>query len=413
MNTRSYTFRDAELQSKPLRLINHVGQALSHFGLKFPKISEQSIVDQAVARAKCSDFGSDSYREPLGQYLSSITNEAELNTFGRIVSKGMLVNALANRLKLIDWHKKNPNAKKETIKQPWIILGLPRTGTSLLSILLGLSPMARPLQHWEAANPMPPADLARAGEDPRITECAKDIDALLNINPPLGAMHPFGATIAEECTAVFMYDLRTVGMETVGFAPSYGQWLSNADMTSAYDLHKLTLQALQSTQPTDQWVLKSPNHLWCLDELLAAYPDARIIWTHRNPSTVIPSIASLTNALQWPGTTRRDPKPAAEDWKLKMSNAIDKGVTFDDKQKSNWCYHLRYDDLIANPISAVDNIYRHFGVELGELQQQRIKKWVEHRPQNTFGRHHYSAEDFGWTSEQLGEEFEVYSRRYC
>ena len=169
------------------------------------------------------------------------------------------------------------------IERPWIIVGLPRTGTSLLSILLGLDPVARPLLQWEAAHPVPPTTLEEAAEDPRIARTAKDLDGLMKLNPPLKAMHPFGATVAEECVAIFMYDVRALALETQAHVPSYARWLEQADMTSAYAQHRLALQTLQSRQPTERWILKTPNHLWHLDAMLAAYPDARVIWTHRDP----------------------------------------------------------------------------------------------------------------------------------
>ena len=202
---------------------------------------------------------------------------------------------------------------------PWIIVGLPRTGTSLLSILLGLDPVARPLLQWEAAHPVPPATLEEAAEDPRVARTAKDLDGLMKLNPPLKAMHPFGATVAEECVAIFMYDVRALALETQAHVPSYARWLEKADMTSAYDEHRLALQTLQSRQPTERWIFKTPNHLWHLDAMLAAYPDARVIWTHRDPGPVVTSLASLANAGQRVLTSRKDPRPTAEEWKRKCA----------------------------------------------------------------------------------------------
>src|SRR5690606_22200063 len=103
---------------------------------------------------------------------------------------------------------------------------------------------------WEAARPMPPAQLADAGEDPRIALFNRDCGKAMRLNPALGALHPFGSLLAEECTALFMFSLRTIGMETIAFVPGYGRWLAGADMQPAYAIHKMVLQAFQSTQPT-------------------------------------------------------------------------------------------------------------------------------------------------------------------
>ncbi len=149
--------------------------------------------------------------------------------------------------------------------------------------------------------------LEEAAEDPRIARTAKDLEGLMKLNPPLKAMHPFGATLAEECVSLFMYDVRTLALETQAHVPSYARWLEQADMTPAYAQHRLALQTLQSRQPTERWVLKTPNHLWHLDAMLAAYPDARVIWTHRDPGPVVTSLASLANAGQRLLTSRTRP----------------------------------------------------------------------------------------------------------
>ena len=225
----------------------------------------------------------------------------------------------------------HPEVREERIERPWIIVGLPRTGTSVLSILLGLDPLSRPLLQWEAAHPVPPVTLEEAAEDPRIARTAKDLEGLMKLNPPLKAMHPFGATVAEECVAIFMYDVRALALETQAHVPTYARWLEQADMTSAYAQHRLALQTLQSRQPTERWILKTPNHLWHLDAMLAAYPDARVIWTHRDPGPVVTSLASLANAGQRPLTSRTDPRPTAEEWKRKCAFALRSAMAFDEK----------------------------------------------------------------------------------
>ena len=285
-----------------------------------------SVVKAAVRQAGSSDLGSDSYREPLGVFLRSCEAEAELTTFGRILVTKMLSAALANRIELHHWAQDHPAIRRETIASPWIIVGLPRTGTSVLSNLLGLDPMARPLRQWEAAHLIPPPTLEGAEEDPRIARTAKELEGLMRLNPPLRAMHPFGATLAQECVSLFMYDVRTLALETQAHVPTYARWLEQADMAPAYAQHKLALQALQSAQPTERWILKTPNHLWHLEALVAAYPDARIIWTHRDPGPVVTSLASLANAGQRPLTSRADPRPAAEEWKRKCAFALGSAV---------------------------------------------------------------------------------------
>lgn len=412
MSTLEYTWRDSELRSKPIRAINQIGDRLGRLGLHLPAMTPSAVTAAAIKLAGSDDFGSDSYQEPLEVYLESCRNEAELTTFGSFIVSKMLAAALANRLQLQQWAVSHPEVREERVNSPWVIVGLPRTGTSVLSMLLGLDPMARPLRQWEAAHPIPPPTLEGADEDPRIPQMAKELEGLMKLNPPLKAMHPFGATLAQECVTLFMYDLRTLSLEITSHVPTYARWLEKADMSPAYAQHKLALQTLQSRQPTDRWILKTPNHLWHLHALLAAYPDARIIWTHRDPGPVIASLASLANAGQRPQTSRKDPRPTAQEWKRKCAFALRSAVDFDEKADDGWCQHVHYDALMADPVGTVSRLYRQFGDEVSDLHARRMRAFLQDRPKDAFGRHRYDPADFGWTYPGLSEEFHDYTERY-
>ncbi len=412
MTTVEYTFRDSDLKSRPIRAVNGLGAQLARVGVDIPALSPDKVAAAATKAAGSDDFGSDSYVEPLTEFLAAAEAEADLTTFGRFLVTRMLVAALANRIELHRWVTDHPEVADEHIDSPWVIVGLPRTGTSLLSILLGLDPMARPLLQWEAAHPIPPPTLEGAAEDPRIAQTAKELDGLMKLNPPLRAMHPFGATIAQECVSLFMYDVRTLALETQAHVPSYARWLERADMAPAYAQHRVALQTLQSRQPTQRWILKTPNHLWHLDALVDCYPTARIIWTHRDPGPVVTSLASLANAGQRPLTSRTDPRPTAEEWRRKCVFALTSAMAYDDQAPDGWCQHVRYDGLVADPVGTVSALYAQFGEEVSELHARRMRAWLRDRPQDAFGRHRYDPADFGWTYPGLAGDFRHYTDRY-
>ena len=412
MTTVEYTWRDSALRSPPLRAFNAIGAGLSRLGLDRPTLTCESVIESAIEAAGSDDFGSDSYHEPLDVFIAACRDEAQLTAFGRLLIAKMLQRALANRLALRQWANEHPNVAKERIGAPWVIVGLPRTGTSILSMLLGLDPHARPLLQWEAAHPIPPTTLAEADTDPRIAQTARELDGLLKLNPPLRAMHPFGATLAEECVTLFMYDIRTLALETQAHVPSYARWLEETDMTPAYDQHRLALQTLQSRRPTERWILKTPNHLWHIDALLSAYPDARIIWTHRDPGPVITSLASLANASQLPQTRRRDPVPTATEWRRTCGFALRSAMAYDDKAASRWCRHLHYQDLMSDPVATVRRLYQSFGDDVSDLHAQRMTALLADRPKDAYGRHRYDPADFGWTYAEINEEFSDYTGRY-
>jgi len=412
MTTPDYGFRDAKLTSPALRALNWGGGLLARAGLEVPSLSPEAIIRAAQKQAGSDDLGGDSFREPLDRYLQAIREEADLNVFGRLAVKGMLAGALRNRIELARWAREHPEIREERIDAPWVIVGLPRTGTSLLSILLSLDPNSRAMMHWEAARLIPPATLATAGEDPRIAQNAAELAQLLKLNPAIGAMHPFGATLAQECVALFLLDIRTLGVETQAFVPSYGRWLAGCDMAPAYAQHKLALQALQAAQPTGRWVLKTPNHLWCLETLLGHYPDARVIWTHRDPGKVTTSLASLANALQRMFTDRRDHIGVANEWLGKCRFAIESGMGHDDGASDSWCQHVLFSELMKDPIGTVHAIYARHGETPSELHVRRMEVWMRERRRHSEGRHVYDPQDFGWSYDGLAEEFSAYHERY-
>ena len=413
MKAQHVTFRDAGLRSTPLRWLNRLGAAAARIGVGVPALHADAICAAARRQTGLSDFGDGGFREGLEILAEAIEREAHLSTFGRIVMRGLLSGALANRLRLRDWAQRHPEVREERIERPWGILGMPRTGTTLLSILLGLDPSSRPLLQWEASHPVPPPDLATHAEDPRIAVVAKDLEQLQSLNPPIRAMHPMGATLATECVALLIFDARAMSIETQAFVPSYGRWLADTDMRGAFAQHRLALQVLQSKIPTATWVLKTPHHLWCLDALRAEYPDIRLIWMHRDPVKVVPSVASLVTSLQRTNADCVDPLAVGAEWNRRLHDGLMRGMAYADRQKErDWCFHLQYAELMRDPLDAVERLYAHFGESVTALHRRRMEVWMRDRGQDAFGRHHYALADFGLSEEEIDDRYADYCKRF-
>lgn len=410
---RTYTFRDAGLHSRALRTLNLVGRATRVLGFKGAALDPESLRAAARKQTGLDDFGPPGVDEALAALHDSLEREAHLSAFGRLAVRGLLVGALANRLKLLDWAKRHPEVRDEKIESPWVILGMPRTGTTLLSRLLALDPTVRPLLHWEAGDPVPPPTLAGQAEDPRIAAAALNLERLMQLNPPFRAMHPLGATLSTECVTLFIFDLRSLSIDTQALLPSYGKWLEKADLRSTYAIHKLGLQVLQSRVPTQTWSLKTPQHLWNLDALSECYPDARLIWTHRDPRKVVTSVASLNTSMHRVMSDDVDPLAVGEEWNHKLRVGIQRGMDYDDRRRgANWCHHLLYADLMADPVAAMQRLYAHFGQELLPLQRRRIETWVQERSQSSFGRHGYEPADFGFSDSRFDADYGDYCERF-
>ena len=412
--TRSYTFRDAGLHSRVLRGVNVAGRALRSIGIDTPSLDPDSVASAACRRAGLEDFGEPGWREGLEVLCLSLELEGNLTTFGRMAMRGLITNALETRLRLIDYAKRHPEVREERIATPWIVVGLPRTGTTLLSLLLALDPEVRPLLHWETTSLVPPPDLATHAEDPRIAAAAKQVEQLEGLNPAVRSMHPMGATLATECVGFLFFDLRSLLIETQAHIPSYGRWLEKTDMRGAYAMHKLALQLLQSRVPTIAWSLKTPQHLWHLDTMLEFYPDARIVWTHRDPAKVVTSVASLNTSLQRMNVRSNDPVAIGRDWNDKLHLAVTRGIEFDDRQNGRaWCHHLQYADLMNDPIATVHALYQHFGARVSPLHERRMEVWMRDRHQEVHGRHAYDPADFGLSNEAIAERYAEYCARFA
>ena len=406
------TYRDAGLHSRVLRGANRLAKSLSGWLDKRLSFEPDALLDAARKRTGLDDFGPDTIREPLAVLRESVEHETGFTPFGRMAFHNLLVEALANRLQVLECIRRHPEVGQQRIERPWIVIGLPRTGTTLLSFLLGLDPLTRPLEQWEASKPVPPPELATYREDPRIAECAKSFDRLQSLNPPIRAMHPFGATLATECVTLFAFDLRSLSFETQGLMPSYGRWLEQTDFHATYALHEQSLQVLQSKIPTHAWSLKTPQHLWSIEAMLERYPDARVVWSHRDPTDVVPSVASLNTALQRMLSDAVDPKKVGPTWDDKLHLAVSRGIAFDETAAPGWCHHLHYRDLMQDPIGAMRALYAAFDEPLHPHHERLMRAWLDERPQQAFGRHRYVAEDFGLSKAAIAERYSDYTKRF-
>lgn len=410
---REVSFHDAGLRSPVLRALNAVGAGLGRVGISLARLDAEALLAAARKRTGLSDFGDGSFREGLDALVDSAVREGGQHTFGRIAFRSMLVQTLENRLRVVDWAKRHPEVERERIERPFVILGMPRTGTTLLSFLLDLDPCVRSLRQWEASAPIPPPDLAGHAEDPRIAAAAKQIAQLSRLIPPLQAMHPMAATLPTECVTLFAMDFRSLQFETQQAAPAYGRWLEAADPRSAYALHERVLKILQSAQPTQTWSLKTPQHLWHLEALRERYPDARLVWTHRDPAAVVPSVASLNLAFYRTWCRDPDPRQVGPYWDHKLRVGVERGLAFDAAQAGRpWCCHVQYAELMQDPIGTVRRLYAHFDEQISPLHERRMQRWMQERPQQVHGRHVYDAAELGLSREALDAEYADYRERF-
>jgi hypothetical protein len=361
------------------------------------------LLSAAETETGLSDWGDDSFREGLEVYCRSLVEEAQLSEIGALAMQGNLHGQLVNRLKVIDHAKK---IELEPVVAPVFVIGLFRAGTTLLSNLLDQDPGNRSLLNWEAGDCVPPPTPAGFRAGPRVEAAAGKLAMLDMLNPRLSAIHREDAATPTECITLMAQDFKALLWESVANVPSYGEWLLATDHTSAYLHHRLCLQVLQSGGVRGQWSLKSPHHALALDALTAVYPDARLVYLHRDPVEVAASAFSLIGCLSGTFSDADHSAYIREYWTDVLVQCVERVDAFRDAHPYVAIHDLRYTELVADPVGAVKGLYGFLGRELDVAD--RLTAYLEQNPQGKHGRHDYDVTG----AAELRDRFRAYVDRY-
>jgi hypothetical protein len=352
------------------------------------RLDRDCLLAEAMERTGEVDLGDPSWEEGLDILLDSLRHEANLNELGVEIALAELTTYLSNRLMITAWRKSHPEIAKEVIERPIVIVGQPRTGTTILYDLLGQDPGLRVPLTWEVDRPMPPPETATYGTDPRIDEVQATVDMAESLMPGFTTFHPVGALLGQECVRMTASDFRSMIFPTQYRLPNYSHWLLHvADLGPAYRWHRRYLQHLQSRHPAEQWLLKSPAHLWHLDALAAEYPDAVIIQTHRDPLKVIASTSALATHLRRMASDEVSITETASSYAEDIFLGLDRGI---EARRQNTfppehVIDVHYSEFIADPPAAIRNVYAALGRELDGPVENRMSTFLAAHPGNDGG----------------------------
>ena len=383
-------------------------------GPAHPASSTTSVIDEILERscqrAQLDDLGSDSWREGLSILVDTVESTPDVSPKGRDDLYSQFVDSLWNRLRVVEYGKRHPEVTEERIERPLVILGLPRTGTTLASDLLDRDPNRRSLLNWEAPDSVPPATTATLRSDQRCLVKKVQLDemaaALREAQVPIP--HWEEADGPTECSFVLNQDFKALLWEIMMPTPAYNDWFLDADMTSAYQYERLVLQVLQSQAP-GVWSLKMPSHAVHVDALLAIFPDVRIVWAHRDPFRATASYLTL-NELARPIIGGPDFDVASVlPWVLRQLQAhVERPLRARTRIGSDRFYDLHYAKLMQDPIAELRALYDWAGDPLSPDVEKAMLDWLDHHPQDRFGRRPYSLEQFGVTGADLRPVFDEY-----
>ncbi len=392
-----------------LSAINAAGTALGRIGLAV-SLDPEELVRAARRRTRLDDFGGDDWREPLERLTRAAETEARLTPFGRFYIRRELVQRLSNRLRIQDAVRRDPAILSEPVDRPVFILGLPRTGTTHLHRLLARDPRSRVLMTWEMAEPVPAPRPETYESDPRIARIARNLRLVHWAGPRLRAIHDIDAREPEECISLMANDLRSLYFAVGIHIPSYTRWLEEQDLTEPYRRHRRQLQLLQRHFRRDRWVLKAPVHMQGLSSLLAVYPDARVVWTHRDPADVIASTASLLYHFRSAFCRDLDPRQVGPEALEQMARWVEQGLQARAAHRSKGAGSARfvdvaYQDVVRSPVSTVERVYRALDLPFDEDTRCRMQRHLDRAVQHRHGVHRYRLEEYGLDRAQVARRF--------
>ena len=369
-----------------------------------------ALIEQAIATAGLDRFDSDSWREGLDVLLADYNASPHPEPLIERM-RGGLVQSLIDRLRTTDYLAARPDLLDRPVERPLFVFGMPRTGTTLLSNLLACDPARRSALTWEIEQPVPPATTATLHSDPRALAKLAQERAMLAARPEMGKYYRNSAIYPNECMFFMIHDFKGLALESRGKLKAYRDWLLATDMTSAYTYHKRFLQLLQADAP-GQWNLKMPSHTLWLETLLATYPDARLVWAHRDPFTATSSFCSILSMAHLGYTGAVDHQWLGENCAYQAQLHLDRIMDSRDRLGHDRIIDVHYADIMRDPMAAIRQLYADLGDTLTPEAEAAMQDWLGQNPQGKFGKHEYALDQYGLSVAALAPNFERYLAHY-
>lgn len=374
-------------------------------GIPSPALEADSLLESALRASGRPDFASRAFVPALKRLLAACNQEANLSSLGTLALRHDVLRCLRNLLRFDELEESSPAVLAAPVRAPVFITGMPRSGTTFLHRLIvqdraTVAPRLYHLVHPDVAH------LGCLGSSVRKAAVRLQLALFRLIAPEFHALHPLGVDEPEECTDIIAQVFHSSRFESSYRVPSYGAWLHATGFVDAYRFHRRFLQHLQVHCPDRRWILKSPDHIFALDELRAVYPDARLIVIHRDPVRVLASVAKLTQVMRNPFTRRIDPREIGKEVTGSWIDGARRMTALSAGDPS--ILHLHYRWVVAHPLEAVDAVYRHCGLTLSEEAEYRMFRWLNRMQRARGSPRRYDLANFGLNPHWLREQFRQY-----
>lgn len=371
------------------------------------------LLVEVSAEVGLEDYGHASFRDGLDRFVESATTEAEPNEIGLATMDFAIRGALANRLRVTDWHKRHTANAAAPVEAPIIIVGLSRTGTTALSHLLARDPANRSLLLWEGQESVPPPTRDTYWTDQRFDRSKQEGLMLYELNPDLKALHYDPPEAPVECSVVLGQHFTSLSLSTLFNVPSYDEWLTGPDhdWRHSYAYHRQVLQVLQS-EYAGRWQLKHPGHGVAMEALAATYPDARFVVTHRDPVVALASVISVVRGFSGMFSDSDHTAYITRHWTDLVTAMVNGVLDFRERHNESSFYDFDYRELVSDPVGSVRKLYSHFGLELSPEAEQSMRSYADGHRKDRHGAHRYSLAEFGLDRGEVEDRLARYFERF-
>jgi hypothetical protein len=395
------------LQRSVLQKVDLLADAVWPF--RAPLAVDQ-MIDMARSRTGLNEFGDAPFLVPLHNFLRACREEADLSLVGRVATRWDVVRFLSNLLRLHQEEARAPEILDQPIAKPIFISGLPRSGTTFLHSLLAEDPANLVPRVWQLIHPYPPQN----GPDLRLRRVSRQLRLFGVLAPDFRRMHPINAASPQECSEITAHVFASLRFDSTYDVPSYRKWLDETGHLDAYRFHRRFLQHLQyQTEAGRRWVLKCPDHVFALDAIRSVYPDAGLVFVHRDPLAVLLSVARLTETLRRPFTRSTDKAEIGRQDSDRWLTATELMIAAAQQQRfAEPIFHVHYLDLVNDPVGTVAALYRHFGDPLQPEAAARIGRLIAAKPNGGYGAHGSRLEEYGLDSALERERFARYMAHF-
>lgn len=373
-------------------------------------------LEQAARRATgLSSFGDPSFRAPLRALVLSLERDAGLSPFGRLATRRLLVQLLANRLRIEDAIARHPEILAERIERPIVIAGLPRTGTTHLHNLISQAPELRSLSYWESLEPLPaPGDRPVPGvPDPRIARCQQGLDFLHRVLPLFPLMHEMTADARHEEIQLLAIQFSTMLFESSYRVPGYRDWYKATDQRPAYAYLRRCLQLLQWLRGPKRWVLKSPQHLEQLGVLLETFPDACVVQTHRDPVRITASLCTMIAYGMRMNAARVDSHEVGRVWSARIEDLLRGSVEQRPQVPAAQVIDVHFHEFMKDDVASVRRVFEFAGQPWSEGAQRAIRAYMDANPRGRHGTIDYRLADVGLDAAERRRALRFYQQRFA